>query len=105
MFTRDCHAIVAAGAGGDDIAGKDRGPTGKREGVGKGGGMSQLPAQCERAIDGLGGPIRIAAMPKRIGQDDKGADPDVLPVAKGGIAVLLGPMHDPAVLACARAAR
>ena len=29
-------------------------------------------------------------MPKRPGQHDKGADPDVLTVLKGGIAVLLG---------------
>ena len=41
-------------------------------------------------IGGSGGLIRIAAMPKRPGQTDKGADPDVLPVAKGGIAVLVG---------------
>jgi hypothetical protein len=32
-------------------------------------------------------------MPKRPGQHDKGADPDVLPVVKGGIAVLVGPIQ------------
>jgi hypothetical protein len=39
------------------------------------------------------GLIRIAAMPKRPGQHDKGADPDVLPVVEGGIAVLVRPMQ------------
>src|SRR4029077_7213997 len=53
-------------------------------------GMSQLPAQCERTIGSSGGLIRIAAMPERQGQMDKGADPDVLPVAKGVIAMLVG---------------
>ena len=55
--------------------------------------MSQLPAIGERSIGSPGGPIRIAAMPKRYGQRDKGADPDVLPVGKGGIAVLVGPIQ------------
>ena len=32
-------------------------------------------------------------MPERPGQDDKGADPAVLPVAKGGIAMLVGPIQ------------
>ena len=32
-------------------------------------------------------------MPERPAQLNKGADPDVLPVAKGGIAVLVGPMQ------------
>ena len=32
-------------------------------------------------------------MPKRPRQDGKGADPDVLPVVKGGIAVLVGPIQ------------
>ena len=32
-------------------------------------------------------------MPERPGQKDKGADPDVLRVVKGGIAVLVGPMQ------------
>src|SRR5262252_5637740 len=63
------------------------------EGVGKGMGMSQLPAVCEGTIGGSGGPIRITAMPERPGQDDKGGDPDVLPVVKGGIAMLVGPMQ------------
>jgi hypothetical protein len=55
--------------------------------------MSQLPAVRERAIGSSGGLIRIAAMPERPAQLNKGADPDVLPVAKGGIAVLVGPMQ------------
>jgi hypothetical protein len=55
--------------------------------------MSQLPAIGERAIGGSGRLIRIAAVPKRQRQLDKGADPDVLPVAKGGIAMLVGPMQ------------
>ena len=93
MFTRECHAIASVAMDGGDISGEDRGHAGMREGVGKGVGVSQLPAQCERAIDGSGGPIRIAAMPKRPGQDDKGADPDILPVAKGVIAVLLRPIQ------------
>src|SRR5262249_16895525 len=62
------------------------------KGVAKGVGMSQLPAVRERAIGSSGGLIRIAAMPERPAQLNKGADPDVLPVAKGGIAVLVGPM-------------
>jgi len=78
---------------GGDISGKDRGLAGQRKGVGKGVGMSQLPAQCERALGSPGGLIGIAAMPERPGQHDKGADPDVLPVVKGGIAMLLGPMQ------------
>ena len=32
-------------------------------------------------------------MPKRPGQLDKGADPDVLPVVKGEIAMLVGPIR------------
>jgi hypothetical protein len=55
--------------------------------------MSQLPAVRERAISGSGGLIRIAAMPERPGQLDKGADPDILPVVKGGIAMLVGPIQ------------
>ena len=78
---------------GGDISGEDRGHAGVKKGVGKGVGMSQLPAQCEGTIGGPGGLIRIAAMPKRPGQVDKGADPDVLPVLKGGIAVLIGPIQ------------
>ena len=38
----------------------------------------------------LGRTDQIAAMPERPGQHDKGADPDVLPIAQGGIAVLVG---------------
>jgi len=34
-----------------------------------------------------------AAMPERPGRLDKGADPDVLPVVKGGIAMLVGPIQ------------
>ena len=90
MFTRERHAIVAAGRGGGDISGEDRGRAGKPKGVGKGVGMAQLPAQCEPAIGSPGGLIRIAAMPKRPGRLSKGHDPDVLRVAKGGIAVLVG---------------
>jgi len=93
VFTRERHAIVAVGAGGGDISGEDRGLAGKSGGVGKGVGMSQLPAQCECTIGGSGRLIRIAAMPKRPGQHDKSADPNVLPVAKGGIAVLVGPIQ------------
>ena len=93
MVTREHHAIVAAGVDGGDISGEDRGQAGQPKGVGKGVGMSQLPAVRERAIGGSGGLIRIAAMPKRPGQDDKGADPDVLPVAKGGIAMLVRPIQ------------
>ena len=55
--------------------------------------MPQLPAIGERAIGSSGRPIRIAAMPKRPGQLDKGADPDVLPVAKDVIAMLVGPIQ------------
>src|SRR5215813_9798806 len=87
VFTRERHAIVAIGAGGGDISGKDRCLAGTCKGVGKGVGVSQLPAIGERAIGGSGGLIRIAAMPKRYGQHDKGADPDVLPVAKDVIAM------------------
>ncbi|HEY6357198.1 MAG TPA: hypothetical protein VIX35_03075, partial [Vicinamibacterales bacterium] len=52
--------------------------------------MSQFPAVRERAIGSSGGLIGIAAMPERPRQQDKGGDPDVRPVAKGGIAMLLG---------------
>ena len=93
VFPRKRHAIVAVGAGGGDISGEDRGFAGKREGVGKGVGMSQLPAVRECTTGGSGGLIRIAAMPKRPGQLGKGADPDVLPAAKGGIAMLVGPIQ------------
>ena len=93
MFARERHAIVAAGVDGGDVSGEDRGPAGQRKGVGKGVGMSQLPAQCEHAIGSSGGLIRIAMMPKRPGQHDKGADPDVLPVVKSGIVVLVGPIQ------------
>ena len=78
-----------ASASGGDISGEGRGHSREIKGVGKGGGMSQLPAQCECTIGSSGGPIRIAAMPERPGQHDKGADPDVLPVVKGGIAMLV----------------
>ena len=93
MLSRDRHAIAAVGVDGGDISGEDRGPAGPRKGVGKGVGMSQFPAQCERAIGGSGGLVRVAAMPERPGQLCKGADPDVLPVVKGGIAVLVGPIQ------------
>ena len=92
VFTRERHAFVAVGVGGGDVSGEDRGPAGQRKGMGKGVGMSQLPAVCERAIGSSGGLIRIAAMPKRPGQLHKGGDPDVLPVLKGGIAMLVGPI-------------
>jgi hypothetical protein len=93
VFARDRLAIVAVGVDGGDISGEDRGHAGKWEGVGKGVGMAQLPAVRERTIGGSRGPIRIAAMPERPGQPDKGGDPDVLPVAKGGIAILVGPIQ------------
>src|SRR6516164_1914211 len=93
VFTRERHAITAVGVNGGDISGEDRGYAGKIKGVGKGVGMPQLPAIRERTIGSAGGLIGIAAMPKRPGQDDKSADPDVLPVVKGGIAVLAGPIQ------------
>jgi hypothetical protein len=93
MFTRDLRAIVAVGAGCGNIPGEDRSHAGVIKGVGKGMGVSQLPAIRERTIGSSGGPIRIATLPKRQGQDDKGADPDVQPVAKGGIAMLVRPMQ------------
>ena len=55
--------------------------------------MTQLPAQCERTIGCSGGLIRIAVMPERPGQHDKGADPDVLPIAKNVIAMLVRPIQ------------
>jgi hypothetical protein len=47
----------------------------------------------ERTLGSAGGLIRIAAMPKRPGQTDKGADPDVLPIVKGGFAMLVRPIQ------------
>ena len=93
MFARDCHTIIAVGAGGGHISGEGSGHPDVIKGVGKGVGMSQLPAVRERTIGSSGGLIGIAAMPKRPGQDDKSADPDVLPVVEGGIAVLAGPIQ------------
>ena len=93
MFTRECHAIASVAMDGGDISGEDRGHAGVKKGVGKGVGMTQLPAVPKRAIGSSRGLIRIAAMPKRPGQKDKGADPDVHPVVKGGIAMLVGPMQ------------
>ena len=93
MFARERHGIIAAGVDGGDVSGEDRGKAGKTEGVGKGVGKSQLLAQCERTIGSPRGLIRIAAVPQRQGQLDKGADPDVHPVAQGGIAMLVGPMQ------------
>jgi len=93
VFTRERHAIVAVGVDGGDISGEDRGHAGVIKGVGKGVGMSQLPAVRERAIGSAGGLISIAAMPERPGQAGKGADPDVLPVAKGVIAMLVRPIQ------------
>jgi len=93
VFTRERHAIVAVGVDGRDISGEDRGHAGVIKGVGKGVGMSQLPAVGERMLGSSGGLIRISPMPKRPGQLDKGAGPDVLPVVNGGIAVLVGPMQ------------
>ena len=93
MFTGERHALVVVGVDGGHIAGEGCGPGGVTKGGGKGVGMSQLPAQCEGTIGGPGGLIRIAAMPKRPGRLDKNADPDVLPVAKGGIAMLVGPIQ------------
>ena len=65
MLTRQRHAIVATGGDGGDIPGEDRGHPGVIKSVGKGVGMSQLPAIGERGIGSPSGPIRIAAMPKR----------------------------------------
>ena len=86
VLTRERHAIIAIGADGGDIPGEDRGHPGMPEGVGKGVGMPQLPAQCERTIGSSRGLIRIAAMPERPGQDGKGADPDVQPVVPSSLA-------------------
>jgi hypothetical protein len=44
VFIRDRHAIVAAGVDGGDIPGEGRGHPRVIKGVGKGEGMSQLPA-------------------------------------------------------------
>jgi len=93
VLCRERHAIIAVSLDGGDIPGEDSGHAGKPEGVGKGVGMSQFPAVRERAIGSSGGLIGIAAMPKRPGQLDKGADPDVLPVVKGRIAMLVGPIQ------------
>ena len=93
VFTRERYAFVAAGADGGDISGEDRGPAGVMKDVGKGVGMSQLPTVRERPIGSARGLIRIAAMPKRPGQLDKGADPDVPPIVQGEIAVLVGPIQ------------
>ena len=93
VFIRDRHTIVAAGVDGGDIPGEGRGHSGVIKGVGKGEGMSQLPAVGDRTIGSSGGLIGIAAMPKRPGQMDKGVDPDVLTIVKGGITMLLGPIQ------------
>ena len=78
VFTRERHAVIAIGTGGGDISGEDCRYAGQRKGVGKGVGVSELPAIRERTIGGPGGLIRIAAMPKRPGQLDKDADPDLV---------------------------
>jgi hypothetical protein len=44
-------------------------------------------------IGSSGGLIGKAAMPERPGQRDNSADPDVLPVVKGGIAMFVGPIQ------------
>src|SRR5271156_108778 len=93
MFTRDRHAIVGVSADGGDISGEDRGHSGEPKRVGKGVSMSQLPTVRERTIGSSGGLIRIAAMPERPGQLDKGTNPDVLPVVIGEVAMLLGPIQ------------
>ena len=93
VFTRERHAVIAIGTGGGDISGEDCRYAGQRKGVGKGVGMSELPAIRERTIGSPGGLIRITAMPEHPRQMNKGADPDVLPVSKGGIAVLVGPIQ------------
>ena len=93
MFTRERHAIIDMGVDGGDISGEDRGHAGEPKGVGKGVGMTQLPAVRERTIGSSRGLIRIAAMPERPGQLAKRADPDVLPVVKGGIAMLVRPIQ------------
>ena len=93
MFTGERHAIVATGADDGDISGEGRGLSGETKSVRKGVGMSQLPAVRERSIGSSYGLIRIAAMPERPGQLDKGVDPDVLTVVKGGIMMLLGPIQ------------
>src|SRR5262249_25156184 len=92
-FARERNALVAVGADGADISGEDCGHSGEPKAVGKGVGMAQLPAVRERTIGSSGRLIRIAAMPKRAGQHDKGVDPDAPPIAKGGIAMLVGPMQ------------
>jgi hypothetical protein len=61
VFTRERHAIIAVRVDGGNIPGEDRSLSGKREGVGKGVGMAQLPAVRERAIGSSSGLIRIAA--------------------------------------------
>ena len=93
MFSRERHAIIAVGVDGGGVSGEDRGLAGETKGVAKGVGMSQLPAVRERTVGSSGGPIRIAAMPKRPGQHDISADPNVLTVVKGEIAVLVGPIQ------------
>jgi hypothetical protein len=65
VLTRERNALVAVGVDGGDVSGEDRGLSGKREGEGKGVGMSQFSAVRDRTIGGSGGLIRIAAMPKR----------------------------------------
>jgi hypothetical protein len=55
--------------------------------------MAQLPAVRDCTIGSSGGLISMTAMPKRPGQINKDADPDVLPIAQAGIAVFVGPMQ------------
>ena len=63
VFSRERHAIVAAGADGGDISGEDRSPSSETQSVGKGVGMSQLQAVCERAI---GSSVTIAGTAAQI---------------------------------------
>ena len=93
VFAGERHTIITIGVDGGDISREDRGPARQCKAMGKGVGMSQLPAQCERTIGSSSGLIRIAAMPERPGQDDKGVDPDVLRVAKGVVAMLVRPIQ------------
>src|SRR5262245_30902870 len=93
VLTCERNALAAVGVDGGDISGEDRGPSGQTKGVGKGVGMSQLPAVRERATGSSGGLIGIAAMPKSPGQGGKGADPNVLPVPTGEIAMLVRPLE------------
>jgi hypothetical protein len=92
MFPRDCRVLVRQPLHAPDISGEESGYCGIKEGICERVSVAELTGMEKRSIGGPRRPVGIALMPERPGQIAQRDGADVLAIAEGELAVLLGPI-------------